>query len=99
MITQKTAFQGTHWTHMKLGYVSQWGWDARASLLHELVEQREKQLGTTAAQRAYGSETSGAHGQGLAAELGMIGASLESDTGLLGASTNPDDERLPYRRL
>jgi len=64
------------------------GWDARAALLHELVEQREKQLGTTAAQRAYGSATTGAHGQGLAAELGMIGAVLESDSGLVGASAN-----------
>lgn len=66
------------------------GWDARAALLHELVEQREKQLGTTAAQRGYGSTTTGAHGQGLAAELGMIGAILESDSGLVGATTNPD---------
>ena len=66
------------------------GWSSAASLLHELVEQREKQLGTTAAQRDYGSATSGAHGQGLAAELGMIGATLESDSNLVGASANPD---------
>ena len=66
------------------------GWSSAASLLHELVEQREKQLGTTAAQRGYGSPTSGAHGEGLAAELGMIGAVLESDTNLVGASANPD---------
>ncbi|MBW4671111.1 MAG: DUF4157 domain-containing protein [Cyanomargarita calcarea GSE-NOS-MK-12-04C] len=70
--------------------IGQPGWDARAALLHELVEQREKQLGTTAAQRAYGSPTSGSHGQGLAAELGMIGAVLESDTNLVGATANPD---------
>jgi hypothetical protein len=70
--------------------VGQPGWDARAALLHELVEQREKQLGTSAAQRGYGSPTSGAHGQGLAAELGMIGAILESDTGLVGGTANPD---------
>jgi len=66
------------------------GWNSTAALLHELVEQREKQLGATAAQRRYGSETTGAHGQGLAAELGMIGATLESDTGLVGATTNAD---------
>jgi hypothetical protein len=66
------------------------GWSSSAALLHELVEQREKQLGTTAAQRGYGSETTGAHSKGLAAELGMIGATLESDTGLVGATVNPD---------
>jgi hypothetical protein len=70
--------------------IGQRGWDARAALLHELVEQRQKQLGATAAERGYGSPTTGAHGQGLAAELGMIGAVLESDTGLVGATQNPD---------
>lgn len=29
--------------------IGQPGWDARAALLHELVEQRERQLGTTKA--------------------------------------------------
>jgi hypothetical protein len=66
------------------------GWNAAASLIHELIEQREKQLGTTKAQRDYGSATKGAHSKGLAAELGMIGADLESDTGLVGATRNPD---------
>ena len=66
------------------------GWDARAALLHELAEQREKQLGAKPEQRAYGSATSGAHGKGLAAELGMLGAILESDTGLVGATANPN---------
>jgi len=70
--------------------IGQPGWDARAALLHELVEQREKQLGTTPAQRAYGTATTGAHGQGLAAELGMIGATLESDTGLVSATAHAD---------
>jgi len=65
------------------------GWNASAALLHELVEQREKQLGTTAAQRAYPG-ASGAHSKGLAAELGMIGAELESDSGLVGATANAD---------
>jgi len=66
------------------------GWNSSASLIHELVEQREKQLGATAAQRGYGSATTGAHSKGLAAELGVIGAVLESDTGLVGSSPNPD---------
>ncbi|MDJ0757506.1 MAG: DUF4157 domain-containing protein [Ardenticatenaceae bacterium] len=66
------------------------GWDARAALLHELVEQRERQLGKTAVQRDFGSATSGAHGEGLAAELGMIGATLESDSGLVATTTHSD---------
>lgn len=69
-----------------LGF-DQEGWDAGAALLHELVEQRERQLGTTAAQRAFGSETTGAHGTALAAELGVIGAALESDSGLVPSRT------------
>lgn len=66
------------------------GFDARAALLHEIVEQRERQLGTTAAQRERGTETTGAHGTGIAAELGMIGAIIESDTLLVIGTTNPD---------
>lgn len=66
------------------------GWNARAALLHELIEQREKQLGTTKGQRDYGSDTTGAHSKGLAAELGLIGAILESDTGLVGGTVNAD---------
>jgi hypothetical protein len=66
------------------------GWDARGALLHELVEQRQKQLGTTAAQRGYGSATTGAHSEGLAAELGVVGAVLESDSNLVGATANAD---------
>lgn len=72
-----------------LGF-GQRGWDARGALLHELVEQREKQQGTTAAQRAFGSPTTGAHGVALAAELDLIGATLESDTNLVGATQNAD---------
>jgi hypothetical protein len=70
--------------------VGQPGWDARAALLHEIVEQRERQLGTTAAQRGFGSPTTGAHGTALAAELGMIGAVLESDSGLVATATHAD---------
>ena len=66
------------------------GWNARAALMHELIEQREKQLGTTKAQRDYGSDTTGAHSKGLAVELGMIGAVLESDSGLVGGTANAD---------
>lgn len=66
------------------------GWNATASLIHELVEQRQKQLGASAAERAYGSDTTGSHSKGLAAELGVIGAQLESDSGISAASTNPD---------
>ena len=65
------------------------GWNSTAALLHELVEQREKQLGATAVQRGYPGP-GGAHAKGLAAELGMIGAILESDTGLVGGTANAD---------
>lgn len=66
------------------------GWDARGALLHELTEQRQKQQGATAAAREYGSPATGAHGVGLAAELGVVGAVLESDSNLVGATANPD---------
>lgn len=56
--------------------IGQRGWDARAALLHELVEQREKQLSST----PYGSPTSGAHGAATTAELAVIGATMQSDT-------------------
>jgi hypothetical protein len=69
--------------------IGQRGWDARGALLHELVEQRQKQHGATATERAYDG-AAGAHSQGLAAELGVIGAVLESDTNLVGATANPD---------
>ncbi|MBW7885801.1 MAG: DUF4157 domain-containing protein [Caldilineaceae bacterium] len=75
------------------------GWDARAALLHELIEQRQKQHGATAAERGYGSPTTGAHGEGLAAELGMIGAVLESDTNLVGATRNADGTMNGHRTV
>jgi hypothetical protein len=66
------------------------GWDARGALIHELIEQRQKQLAKTKKAKAYGSATTGAHGKGLAAELGFIGAKLESDSGLVGGTKNKD---------
>jgi hypothetical protein len=57
------------------------GWTAAASLLHEIVEQRQKQqLGATSAGGQYGSPTTGAHGTATTAELAVIGATMESDT-------------------
>jgi hypothetical protein len=66
------------------------GWDARGALLHELTEQRQRQHGATATARASGSATTGAHSEGLAAELGVVGAVLESDSNLVGATANAD---------
>jgi len=59
------------------------GWDARAAFLHEVTEQREKQVN----KKGFGTPTTEAHGTATTAELGMIGAefgnkgaTLESDT-------------------
>jgi hypothetical protein len=69
----------------QLGF-DQLGWDAGGALLHELVEQRERQNAATQAQRGFGSNTTGAHGTAMAAELNVIGAALESDTGLVATA-------------
>jgi Domain of unknown function (DUF4157) len=70
--------------------IGQAGVDARASLIHELVEQREKQQGATEADRKYGSETTGAHGKGRSAELGTIGATYVHQLPKVGMVNHSD---------
>ena len=75
------------------------GWNSTASLVHELVEQRQKQLANTASARGYGSPTTGAHGKGLAAELGVIGAQIESDSNLIPEGEHADGTMDGYRTV
>jgi hypothetical protein len=65
------------------------GWSAAAALLHELVEQRQKQqLGSSSPGGQFGTPTSGAHGTATAAELAVIGAVMESDSSAMAPNPN-----------
>jgi hypothetical protein len=56
-----------------------------AALIHELVEQYQKQVKGT----AYGSDTTGAHGAGVAAEAAVAGATRGAQR-VVSHSSNPD---------
>jgi hypothetical protein len=68
--------------------IGQLGWDARAALLHEFVEQREKQLSSIT--ELPSTREKRAHEEGLILEQGVVGALIESDTGFIVKKYNPD---------
>jgi hypothetical protein len=68
--------------------IGQLGWDARAALLHEFIEQHEKQLSSVA--ELPSARQKRAHEQGLIVEQVAVGALIESDTGFIVKKYNPD---------
>ena len=68
--------------------IGQLGGDARAALLHEFIEQHEKQLSSIT--ELPSAREKRAHEQGLIVEQVAVGALIESDTGFIVKKYNPD---------